>query len=134
MEEADLDALAAVYTEAYSDQHQDDADTVRAYLAKFFGFEPASCYVVEEEGPLVGAVLGYSYRKFGRDVLFLQELFVAPKRRHEGYGRALVAQLRSNFEKAQVKVVPLVKADTRVLNFYNSLGFEKDQAFSFFDD
>lgn len=135
IEQADLDRLAEIYVEAYRDHHEGDVKAARGYLAKFFAFEPSSCYLVAEEGgEIVGAVFGYSYSKFGREVLFLQELFVSPDRRHKGYGRELVKQLREDFAKAHVKVVPLVKADTGVLNFYNSLGFEQDQVFSFFDE
>lgn len=133
--EKDLDRLTEVYIAAYADHHDDDTAAAGGYLAKFYAFDPDCCYVSEDdEGRVVGGVFAYSYKKFGRDVLFLQELFVSPDRRHKGYGRALVAQLREDFGSAHVKVVPLVKADTGVLNFYNSLGFEQDQVFSFFDD
>lgn len=135
VKESDLARLAEIYVDAYREQHEDDAEKAKGYLAKFFAFEPDRCYVAEEAGgELVGAVFAYSYTKLGRAVLFLQELFVAPDRRHKGYGRKLVSKLRDDFGKARVKVVPLVKADTGVLNFYNSLGFEKDQVFSFFDE
>lgn len=138
LEEMDLGPLAKLYVQAYQHHHADETiETARPYLEKFYRFEPTSCFVVEEEGGrLAGAVLGYTYQKFGRPVLFLQELFVDPEARHKGYGRELVAALREAVgQHFSVKVVPLIKADTAVLNFYNSLGFEQEQVFSFgFDD
>ena len=53
----------------------------------------------------------------------------------KGYGKRLVTVLRESFsENHRVNVVPLVKAEASVLNFYNSLGFEKDQGVFFMDD
>ncbi len=132
--ESDLDAVAELYLKAY----KADWSVVgaRTYIEKFWRFEPESCLVTEESDKSVtGAVLGYSYtREFGL-VLFIQELFVDPQYRKDGYGKFLISRLRDSFsEKARVKITPLVKADTSVLNFYNSLGFESDTTVSFFDD
>ncbi len=136
LQESDLDTVAQLYVKAYKEHHAEETiETARPYLEKFFRFEPEGCFVADDEGTICGAILAYSYQKFGRPVLFLQELFVDPEGRHKGIGRKLVAMLREGFATAAVKVVPLIKADTAVLNFYNSLGFEQDQVFSFgFDD
>jgi GNAT superfamily N-acetyltransferase len=69
-------------------------------------------------------------------VLFIQELFVEPRFQKHGYGKRLVSHLRERAHApSRVSIVPLVKADTSVLNFYNSLGFERDKAISFsFDE
>jgi ribosomal protein S18 acetylase RimI-like enzyme len=136
LQESDLDSIAQLYVKAYKDHHAEETvESAKPYLEKFFRFEPEGCYVADDEGTIAGAILAYSYQKFGRPVLFLQELFVDPEGRHKGVGRQLVARLREGFADAAVKVVPLIKADTAVLNFYNSLGFEQEQVFSFgFDD
>ena len=135
LKESELEALAAIYRRAYGDHQAGDLSEAMAYLERFLRFEPKSCLAAAEGAQLLGAVFAYSYRRFGRDVLFLQELFVDPDGRHRGVGRALIARLREGVAGgARVNVVPLVKADTGVLNFYNSLGFEQDQTFTFFDD
>ena len=131
----DLDALAALYLEAYSVKWT--VEGARAYLKKFFDIEPASCLViVEPDRRISGAILGYSFEKESGVVLFIQELFVNPAFRHKGYGKKLVERLRESLSKhpARVNVKPLVKADTGVLNFYNSLGFERDKAVTFWLD
>lgn len=132
MTEADLDAVSELYLEAYrADWTKEGA---RAYIEKFFRFEPALCLVAQaDRGRIVGAALAYSYEREYGVVLYLQELMVDPEMRGQGYGKALVARLRDSLTKApsRVKVTPLVKADTAVLNFYNSLGFERDKVVSF---
>jgi ribosomal protein S18 acetylase RimI-like enzyme len=128
--EADLSQLAEVYVRAYKEHQEENFEDARAYLEKFCKFDPDCCLAAEDDGgELAGAVIGYSYRKAGRQVLFLQELFIDPDKRHAGFGRELVSSLRAKFENPRVNVVPLVKGDTRVANFYNSLGFEREPVF-----
>lgn len=131
MTDGDLDAVARLYLDAYGVSWTPEG--ARAYLEKFYRFDPALCLVATLEGRLGGAVLGYSFEKESGVVLFIQELMVHPDHRSRGYGKSLVTQLRESLVKrpSHVKVKPLVKADTGVLNFYNSLGFEKDRVVTF---
>lgn len=135
LREKDLAALAEVFVRAYPAEPW-TAGGARAYLTRFFEFEPGCCYAVEEDdGSVVGAVLAYSYFRADRPILFLQDLFVDPDFRHRGYATKLVETVRDSCaERPQVKVVPLVKADTAVLNFYHGLGFERTPVFSFIDE
>lgn len=130
----DVPAVADLYLLAYAaDWSREGA--VR-YVDKFFRFEPASCrVVVEPSGAISGVILAYSFEKESGVTLFIQELFVHPDFRKHGYGKRLVAVLREGTSTRSVKIKPLVKADTSVLNFYNSLGFERDKSVSFsFDE
>ncbi len=127
-----LDGVVDVFMKAYDGWTRDG---VAQYLSKFHSFEPESCLVAVDDGRIVGAVLGYSYRRREDLILFIQELFVDPTQRHKGCGRLLVEALRASFVKnPKVSVTPLVKADTTVLNFYNSLGFEHEQSVSFYNE
>jgi len=128
----ELEAATRVFMKAYPEGWAIERAT--GYLTKFWGFEPESCLgVFDDAGEMVGGIFGYSYFKHDYLVLYIQELFVDPDCRHQGYGKALVKALRDKHQKATVKIKPLVKADTPVLNFYNSLGFETNQAITFFD-
>lgn len=135
MTAADIEGAAEAYLAAYdSDWSKEGA---KAYLAKFQSFEPDRCFVASgADGKVVGAALAFSFEKENGPVLFLQELFVRPDAQKSGVGKKLVSKLRESVEKSsKVHIKPLVKADTRVLNFYNSLGFERDNAVSFsFED
>ncbi len=135
MRDEDVESVARLYLEAYGVDWSFDG--AKGYIQKFFGFEPTSCYVAAEDGPVIGAILGYSFERETGLVLFIQELCVSHKQRNRGIGKKLVTTLRESFEKSpsRVAVKPLVKADTHVFNFYNSLGFERGKAVSFsFDE
>lgn len=132
MGEADLPEVARLYLKAYGSSWNEPG--AQRYLAKFQRIEPESCLVALDAGQIIGAVLAYSFERDTGLVLFIQEVFVDPERRKQGVGRRLISWLRDSFTlAAKVKVTPLVKADTGVLNFYNSLGFEKDRAVTFMD-
>lgn len=129
----DFDRLTKTFVRAYGGGWSEDV--ARRYLVKFFHFEAESCLAAIEDGKLVGAILGYSYLKQENLVMFIQELFVDPDYRHGGYGTELVKALRRSFSASQaVEVTPMVKGDTQVLNFYNSLGFELPTSISFIAD
>ena len=128
----ELEKAAEIFMEAYEDWKPEIA---LAYLTKFYDFEPEKCLAAESDGRLIGAVLGYTYKKKDTFILFIQELFVSPDTRHQGVGKELISSLRKACsETPRVKITPLVEAPTSVLNFYNSLGFERDQVFSFYDE
>jgi ribosomal protein S18 acetylase RimI-like enzyme len=131
MTDGDVAAVARLYLDAYRAEWTEAG--ARGYVEKFYRFEPERCLVVVEDGRIAGAALGYSFEREYGLILYLQELMVHPDSRDKGYGKALVAALRDSLTRApsRVKVTPLVKADTTVLNFYNSLGFERDKAVSF---
>ncbi len=128
----DFDRLTKIFVRAYPGWSEDVA---RRYLIKFFHFEAESCLAAIENDQLVGAILGYSYLKQDSLVLFIQELFVDPDYRKHGYGTQLVKSLRRSFASSRaVEVTPMVKGDTRVLNFYNSLGFEQPTSIAWIAD
>jgi len=136
MQADDLEAVARLHLDAYKVEWS--LEGAKKYIDKFFRFEPESCYVAAEpDGRVTGAVLGYSFEKETGLTLFIQEVIVHPEFRERTYGKRLIEKLRESLEKkaSTVKIKPLVKADTGTLNFYNSLGFERDKAVSFsFDE
>lgn len=133
MTDQDVRAVAELYLAAYGVSWS--LEGARTYIEKFYRFEPSRCLVATEEGGrLSGAVLGYSFERETGMVLFIQELMVHPEFRNRGYGKRLVEKLRDSIDgkgRSRVDIKPLVKADTTVLNFYNSLGFERDKAVHF---
>jgi ribosomal protein S18 acetylase RimI-like enzyme len=132
MKAEDVTAVGQLYLDAYgvTDWNVEGAGR---YVKKFFDFEPERCRVVAEtDGTISGAILAYTFEREKGLTLFIQELVVAPSARKRGYGKKLVTALReSTSNRGKVRVKPLVKADTSVLNFYNSLGFERDKVVSF---
>ncbi len=131
MQDGDVAGVAELYLAAYHAKWS--LDGARAYIEKFYRFEPASCLVAVEDGRLGGGILAYSFERETGHVLYIQELMVHPEQQGRGIGKQLMARLREAHSERgpKVKITPLVKADTTVLNFYNSLGFEKDKVVSF---
>ncbi len=135
MRDEDVEAVARLYLEAYGVDWS--LDGAKKYIDKFYRFEPTACFVAVDDAVLRGAILGFSFEREIGLVLFIQELCVQPSARNRGIGKQLVTTLRESFLKSpsRVSVKPLVKADTHVFNFYNSLGFERGKAVSFsFDE
>ncbi len=129
----DFDQLTKTFVRAYPTGWSEDV--ARRYLVKFFHFEPESCLVAMEDDRLVGGILGYSYLKQDNLVMFIQELFVDPDFRKHRIGTDLVKALRRSFSASPaVEVTPMVKGDTQILNFYNSLGFEQPTSIAFIVD
>ena len=129
----DFDRLTKIFVRAYSGSWSEDV--ARRYLVKFFHFEAESCLAAVKDGQIVGGILGYSYLRQDHLVMFIQELFVDPDHRKSGCGTALVKALRRSFSSSKaVEVTPMVKGDTQVLNFYNSLGFEQPTSIAFIAD
>lgn len=130
----ELDGVAQLFVSAYGEDWT--LEQAKRYLGKFYRFEPEACLVAfEPYGRLVGAIFGYSYYRKNQLVLFIQEIFVHPEFRHRGLGRALVKAVRGTFtERLETKITPLVNASPSVLSFYNSLGFNREQAFTFYDE
>lgn len=135
MRDEDLEAVSRLYLAAYGVDWS--LDGAQKYIEKFYRFEPSSCFVASDASGVSGAVLGFSFEREMGLVLFIQELCVHPDQRNKGIGKRLVTTLRESLARSpsRVAIKPLVKADTHVFNFYNSLGFEKDKAVSFsFDE
>lgn len=132
LNDEDLVRVAELYLASYGVKWS--VEGASAYLEKFYRFEPERALVsVEGDGRISGAALGYSFERESGVVLYIQELMVHPDFRNKGYGKVLVQKLRDSLIKSasRVAIKPLVKADTTVLNFYNSLGFERDRVVSF---
>ena len=131
MQDGDIDAVAQLYITAYHAKW--NLEGAKKYVEKFYRFEPASCLVATDGGRVRGAILAYTFERETGFILYIQELIVNPEMQGRGFGKQLVQKLRDSLQKSpsRVKITPLVKADTTVLNFYNSLGFDKDKVVSF---
>jgi len=125
-------ALNQSYDVAWAQVKDPGNKKVLAYIEKFYNFDPESCMVAIEHGEIIGAILGYTYNRKDSPVLFIQELFVVPNHRKEGVAKALLKTLRDSFDNnPQVTITPIIDAPESVLNFYNSLGFDKEHTVSF---
>jgi GNAT superfamily N-acetyltransferase len=95
--------------------------------AALFGRGAAAyCHVVEVDGALVGMALWFvSFSTWvGRPGIYLEDLFVVPEHRRNGYGRALLATLAGIVTERGYGRLEWAVLDwnTPAIEFYRSLG------------
>lgn len=97
----DSEEIVALITELaeYEELAHEAVATVELIRRNVFGPEPAAHVLLVEthEGEVAGMALWFtSFSTFlGRPGIWLEDLFVRPRFRGRGYGRALLAELRT---------------------------------------
>ena len=94
----------------------------REELARFLGIHTAEGIVAEEDGRIVGFVIGYlAARRVGHVVT----LDVHPERRRQGIGKALIEKLLERFSRTGSRAARLEVSteNSTAIRFYESLGF-----------
>lgn len=128
---SDLDAVTALFTgylRFYRREHPTDA--VRRFLAERLGATDGVVLVAEHDGALVG--LAQCYRTWSSLSLapawVLNDLFVDPRTRGTGAGRALVRAAKQEAARAGAGYVALETERTNVVGqtLYASEGFVLD--------
>jgi len=92
-------------------------------IEKFINMNPDTCLIGEEDGLIIGCVLGGYDGRRG----LVHHLAVRPDLQGRGYGRDLLDELEERFRKlGVVKVSFWVKRDNyKVKGFYNRLGYQE---------
>jgi GNAT superfamily N-acetyltransferase len=95
--------------------------------AALFAINPAVfCHVVEVEGEVVGMALWFvNFSTWvGKHGIYLEDLYVTPDHRRNGYGRALLATLAATtFERGYGRLEwAVLDWNEPALEFYRSLG------------
>ena len=75
-----------VFREVYSEAPFHEQWTVERsfeYLSRIYHFDPESCYIAEEDHPVIGAMLGDTFPWSSGTDLFIQELFVKSAHREK---------------------------------------------------
>jgi ribosomal protein S18 acetylase RimI-like enzyme len=117
----DLPAVLQLWSSAGPGVHLGQSDEP-AELAKKLKRDPDLFLVAEEDGVLIGAVMGgYDGRR-----AIVYHLAIDRRRRHQGLGRALMAELEARLKtKGCLKMYLLVTKDNPdALRFYEHLGWE----------
>lgn len=132
---ADLDAAAALF-DSYRQFYEQPSDLAlaRRYLTERFERKESVLIVAEDDQ---GALIGFTqlYPTFcsvrAAHTFVLYDLFVTPKARGTGAGRALMHAAEAHARKAGAARMELSTAKTNVVGqaLYESLGWQKDTAF-----
>jgi GNAT superfamily N-acetyltransferase len=122
---ADLDEIVALVRElAEYEREPDKVVFARDEFAQhLFGSDPVARALIAEHGDAVAGMALY-YRTFstwlGADGIWLEDLFVRPAYRRQGYGRALLGALRAR-TSGRVEWAVL-DWNTPAHEFYRSIG------------
>ncbi len=127
-EENDTDELAEVMALAYSEPPWNEvwnAEKAKERVRSVMSNYNAVGFAAVENGEIIGALLGFEDPYANESFFFVSEIFVAPKWKREGVGRALLCHLEQYLSSKGISVMQLISIDDN-LKFYEKSGFAKD--------
>jgi aminoglycoside 6'-N-acetyltransferase I len=127
----DLSKCAELLVNAYNSEpwndewtHEKAFEKLLCYYAspKFHG------WMAYSNGALLGCCVGNIEPYFAGDYYYLKEMFVAFNEQHKGVGRKLMANLKIELEKMDIKTIILfTSAEFFPFEFYTKTGFNEMQ-------
>lgn len=120
--------LALIYELALYEKAPEEAQATREQIIQsFFCDDPkVFCEIVEEDGEIAGCAIWFlNYSTWqGKHGIYLEDLFVRPKFRGRGYGKALLQRLASICEQRGYGRFQwwVLDWNTPAIEFYRSLG------------
>jgi GNAT superfamily N-acetyltransferase len=124
---SDIDKCAAIYLQAYNRppwNYNFTPEKATKYLTEYFERTRFEGFVVEDEGNMVGAVLGHSKTWWTSDIIYVDELFVVPESRGKGYGKQLLNHTEEYARGKGFEVLSLLtNKHMPAFQFYNHIDY-----------
>ena len=124
----DISGLAKAMSQAYAEEPWNEKwtpETSERRVRSILGNFEAMGLAAEEDGEIIGGLLGFIDPYADEDFFFVAELFIVPERKRQGIGRTLLKELEVKLKEKNIPVVQLISIEENQV-FYNKCGLNKD--------
>ncbi|HEX3385523.1 MAG TPA: GNAT family N-acetyltransferase [Mucilaginibacter sp.] len=132
---SDIDKCAALYLEAYNRppwNYNFTPEKAVKYLTEYADRARFEGFVAEDEGKIVAAVFAHSKTWWTNDIIYIDEVFVAPDSRGRGYGKKLLSYTEDYARDKGYEVVTLMtNKHMPAFQFYNHIDYLQAEHFVF---
>jgi aminoglycoside 6'-N-acetyltransferase I len=131
----DIDKCAGLYTQAYNRppwNYNFSYEKAVKYLTEYTERSRFIGFVLCEGDTIAGALLGHSKTWWTNDLIYIDELFVAPESRGNGYGKKLLEHTEDYAREQGYEVITLMTNKYMpAFKFYNHVDYIQAEHFVF---
>jgi len=133
--QSDIEKCADLYTQAYNRppwNYNFSPEKAVKYLTEYTERSRFVGFVLMEGDAIAGAMLGHAKTWWTNDLIYIDELFVAPESRGKGYGKSLLDHAEDYAREQGYEVITLMtNKHMPAFQFYNHIDYLQAEHFVF---